>query len=136
MAVKVVTATDFHSRDFEIVNVSGKPKVALKSANPATGMQTFSLSAVANVRFTSNDKNVLWVKGGVATLHLDFNLIRATSGVITLANLPNNAPTFSHLIEGQVYEGGVIWLDANARTIYASGLNYNKRYVINLTGFV
>lgn len=136
MAVKVVTATDFHSRDFEIVNVSGKPKVALKSANPAIGVKAYTISAASNVRFGSNEKNVLRVNGNMGLLHLDFNLIRSASGVITLATLPNDAPVFRHVVESQVHEGGVIWCDENSHTIYASGLGYNKRYVVNLIGFV
>lgn len=132
----MITEDDLHSRDFEIVNVSGKRKLALKSANPATGMQIHKLTAAANIRFSSSDKNVIWAKGGVGVLHLDFTSTHTVAGGIVLANLPNNAPTFKHLLEGQTYEGGVIWLDANARTIYGSGLNANKRYVLNITGFI
>jgi hypothetical protein len=78
---------------------------------------------------------------GVGILKVDFKILKAVSQGMTIAKLPDNAPTPAELIESQVWIGNTyttIWIDKGARVIrmYATSNTeiFNKRIIINIPG--
>lgn len=78
---------------------------------------------------------------GVGILKVDFKILKAVSQGMTIAKLPDNAPTPAELIESQVWIGNTyttIWIDKGARLIrvYATSNTeiFNKRIIINIPG--
>lgn len=78
---------------------------------------------------------------GVGILKVDFKILKAISQGMTIAKLPDNAPTPAELIESQVWIGNTyttIWIDKGARLIrmYAASNTeiFNKRIIINIPG--
>ena len=78
---------------------------------------------------------------GVGILKVDFKILKAVSQGMTIAKLPDNAPTPAELIESQVWIGNTyttIWIDKGARVIrmYSTSNTeiFNKRIIINIPG--
>lgn len=78
---------------------------------------------------------------GVGILKVDFKIMKAVGQGMTIAKLPDNAPTPAELIESQVWIGNTyttIWIDKGARLIrmYATSNTeiFNKRIIINIPG--
>lgn len=78
---------------------------------------------------------------GVGILKVDFKILKAISQGMTIAKLPDNAPTPAELIESQVWIGNTyttIWIDKGDRLIriYATSNPeiFNKRIIINIPG--
>ena len=78
---------------------------------------------------------------GVGILKVDFKILKTVGQGMTIAKLPDNAPTPAELIESQVWIGNTyttIWIDKGARLIrmYATSNTeiFNKRIIINIPG--
>lgn len=78
---------------------------------------------------------------GVGILKVDFKIMKAVGQGMTIAKLPDNAPTPAELIESQVWIGNTyttIWIDKGARLIrmYVTSNTeiFNKRIIINIPG--
>lgn len=104
---------------------------------PATvpkAISRFPLTWSGNARGqdSGESRRVLQVSSvGMGIIHLDMQL----SGTGTIATLPDNAPTPTSLVEMQL-DNGSIYIDGGSRNIIAtSGVQMNKRYIVDMVGF-
>lgn len=134
--MKVIQPTDLHTDDFNISN--GKVRVV-------KNVKKYNLTYESSSTFTDHigrtidatNRLYLQVSDGFGKVHIDgkFNTFVNTR---IIARLPANAPVPKSLVEAGIYVGesfGSIWINANTREVYASGIPVGKRIVVDLIGF-
>lgn len=134
--MKVIQPTDLHTDDFSISN--GKVRVV-------KNVEKYNLTYESSTIFTDHigrtidatNRLYLQVSDGFGKVHIDGKFNTAVNTII-IARLPANAPVPKSLVEAGIYVGesfGSIWINANKREVYASGIPVGKRIVVDLIGF-
>lgn len=134
--MKVIQPTDLHTDDFSISN--GKVR-AVKNVEKYNLVYEGASVFTDHIGRTSDAGNRLYlqVSDGLGKVHIDGKAVTAVSNRV-IARLPANAPTPKNLVEVGVYVGeafGSVWINANSRDVYASGIPVGKRIVLDLIGF-
>lgn len=101
-------------------------------------VKSYMLAWGDNMQAGYNDsiaRRNLSVKNGVGIIHLDF-IASLANGIVVVATLPDNAPTFEALCDVNIISGGHIWISEGQRAIYAAGIKANTRIIVDIVGFV
>ncbi|OOH91861.1 hypothetical protein BMT54_01760 [Pasteurellaceae bacterium 15-036681] len=101
-------------------------------------VHTITMASGASAWASASDigRRNLTVSGVLGILHIDFQLSSAISstGSQVIANLPNDAPTPTTLVEVQIGTG-TVFIEANSRQIKAQNLARSTRYIVHFAGF-
>lgn len=127
MVTKFLTPLDL-SDDFTVGQDNKIHRV--KSTKFYTGV--FGSNTVSG----SNDdgwRKRLTLSDNLGIIHLDFKRTNTANG--TILTLPSAAPTPVNTLEVQTWDGGLLYIEAGARTVQCRGLSANRRYIADLIGF-
>lgn len=133
--MKALQDLDLHEKDFVISQGKVRTLKQFERFTVEWGNTQSVLTTMNPAEYTQQRRRVLSVLDGMGKIHLDFKMVSNANGSVLLFKLPANAPKNLDLIETQVHDGGSVWLDANSKNIYGTGLKANTRYIIDLIGF-
>ena len=133
--MKVVQDLDLHDDDFIVVGNKVRTRKVGKSFKLDFISGKDVITTNNDLDYDKQERRQLTVLDGIGKIHLDFKMVQNTGSRRALFRLPTDAPKNLELIETQVWDGSSVWLDANSKIVYGSGLRAGQRYILDLIGF-
>lgn len=157
MVKKYIELNDLGEKSFVGKQTGGKVKIDLQISRRtnngiqllndglfmlnSTGLTDYDLTPVSYVTISTNgnaeaqrQRRLMSVFGRLGIVNMVFSTSRGSQRH-TIFNIPANAPTPSRMISAQTFDGGLVWCEANARSIIANNLRANTTYSVQLVGF-
>lgn len=126
----VLTPKDLADTDFVIKD----KKVHLIISKYSSTVNLSRYYQVADASKENDRKSVRSVNG-LMLIHLDIIAKPDAKRTDWIGTLPNDCPTFSHLVEAKK-DGVKFYVDPGDRQIFAIGAKPNVNYTIDLLGFI
>ena len=133
--MKVVQDLDLHDDDFIIEGNKVRTRKVGRTYKLDFVFGKDTITTNNDADYENQNRRQLTVLDGMGKIHLDFKMVKNASIKQALFKLPADAPRNLELIETQVWDGSSVWLDANSKIVYGSGLKANTRYILDLIGF-